>query len=114
MQQQSQPGFQQQSMQHDANMAQRQNKNSVGSTMSGSTDAGAGDYSDDGADTKPQTRGGRGGKKGGSGGKAANGKRKAEETPSKGGNKKARASNGSNMPDDMDDEDPGDEMEGQR
>lgn len=113
MQQPSQGGFQQQGMQQDANMHHRQNKNSIGSTMSGSTDGAPGDYSDDGGDQKPQGRGGRGGKKGGQGGKAANGKRKAEDTPSKGGNKKARASNGSMMQDDMDDEDPNEEMEGQ-
>lgn len=113
-QQQPPPNYQQQAIQQD--MAQRQNKNSIGSTMSGSTDGGMGDYSDDGGETKPQARGGKGNKKGGSSGKAANGKRKAEDTPIKGGNKKQqRASNGSSMmmPDEPEDDDMGEDMEGQ-
>ncbi|KAK6385236.1 hypothetical protein LTR65_009277 [Meristemomyces frigidus] len=104
MPQQPQHGFPQ-PMQQDANMHKRQNKNSVGSTMSGSTEGGPGDYSDGSAEAKPQTRTGRG-KKGGSSGKAANGKRKAEETPSKAVIKKQRGSVGPVMPeeepDDMD------------
>lgn len=106
--QQSQPGYQP-GMQPGSDVNNRQNKNSIGSTMSGSTEGGPDQFSDDGADMKPQTRSGRG-KKGGSAGKAANGKRKTDETPSKaGGNKKQRASNGPvAMPtDEMDEDDQG-------
>jgi len=86
-------------MQQETNTA-RQNTNSIGSTMSGGTENGQGDYSDGSVDTKPQKRG----KKGGSAGKAGNGKRKAEETPtSKMNNKKPRVSNGQAMPEDEDD-----------
>ncbi|KAK5120664.1 hypothetical protein LTR85_006022 [Meristemomyces frigidus] len=96
MPQQPQQGFPQ-PMQQDANMHKRQNKNSIGSTMSGGTEGGPDDYSDGSAETKPQTRSGRP-KKGTSGGKATNGKRKAEETPSKPVSKKQRGSNISAMP----------------
>ena len=89
----------QQSMQQDTN--NRGAKNSIGSTMSGSTD---GHYSDD-AETKPQTK--SKGKKGSAGKGAQNGKRKNEETPSKvQAHKRQRGSTGSTMPgDDMDDDD---------
>ncbi|KAH9822825.1 Transcription factor atf1 [Teratosphaeria destructans] len=100
--QQQQQGYQ--GMQN-ADMAARQNKASVGSTMSGgSNDNGQGEYSDGGMNSKPQTRSSRG-KKGGPTGKAANGKRKTDETPSKGG-KKQRAANGqaNQMPEDDDDD----------
>lgn len=104
--QQPQQGYAQ-PMQQDPNAHQRQDKNSIGSTMSGSTEGGPGDYSDGSAETKPQARTGRP-KKGNSTGKAANGKRKAEETPSKPVVKKQRGSNVSAMPDedpeDMDDQ----------
>ncbi|KAK5133759.1 hypothetical protein LTR08_007409 [Meristemomyces frigidus] len=103
--QQPQQGFQQQ-MQQDVNTNRRQNKDSIGSTMSGSTDGGPGDYSDGSADTKPHNRAGRPKKGVISGGKAANGKRKAEDIPSKALSKKQRGSNGMVMaeeePDDMD------------
>ncbi|EMC92143.1 hypothetical protein BAUCODRAFT_49676, partial [Baudoinia panamericana UAMH 10762] len=85
-----------QQMQQDPNMNKRANKNSVVSTMSGSTENGQGEYSDGSVETKPQTRSGRGKKN--SIGKATNGKRKPEETPSKPNNKRQRGSNGQVMP----------------
>ena len=91
MPQQSQQGFQQQ-MHQDVN--RRQTKDSIGS----STD-GPGDYSDGSADNKPHNKAGRP-KKVGSGGKVTNGKRKAEDTPSKALIKKQRGSNGMIMPED--------------
>ena len=99
-QMQQQQGYQQ-GAQQDRNG--RGSKNSIGSTMSGSTEGGEGQYSD--ADTKPQTK--SRGKKGSGGKNAQNGKRKTEETPSKGqANKRQRVSTGSTMPpDDMDDDD---------
>ncbi|KAK4552549.1 Transcription factor [Recurvomyces mirabilis] len=106
-QQQPQQGYSQ-PMQQEANGHQRANKGSIVSTMSGSTENGNAEYSEDGADMKPQSRGGRGKK--GSAGKAANGKRKQDETPSKGAVKKQRGANGQAMQmDDMDDDDDMDE-----
>lgn len=113
MPQQPQQNYQQ-NMQQDVSMHKRQNKNSIGSTMSGSTENGQGDYSDGSTEAKPQTKSGRG-KKGGSNGKAGNGKRKAEETPSKAGNKKQRGNSGHSMPseepEDMMDEQGMDDMD---
>lgn len=88
-------------MQHQDNRAA---KNSVGSNLSGSTH-GEGNLSDSGNSEQakaPQGRG-RGGKKG-SNTKNANGRRKAEDTPSKGANKRQKGNNGSvnNMDTDMD------------
>ena len=114
MQQQPPQGYQQQQHQQhqppqagmqDGSMHKRQNKNSIGSTMSGDTDNGQGEYSDGSAETKPQTRGGRGKK--GSTGKGANGKRKPDDTPAK-ASKKQKGANGQSMQmsmDDMDDDD---------
>ncbi|KAK5731147.1 Transcription factor [Elasticomyces elasticus] len=122
MQPQPPQGYQQQQQQHlqqqqhaaqqEVSKHHRANKNSIGSTMSGDTEHGQGEFSDGSADTKPQTRGGRGKK--GSAGKAANGKRKVEEAPMKASNKKQRISNGSAMNmtmDDMDEEDEQDMMD---
>jgi ATF/CREB family transcription factor len=89
--QQQQQGYPQ-GMPQEASAHQRANKGSIGSTMSGSTENGQGEYSDE-AETKPQTRPTRGKK--GSTGKVANNKRKQEETPVKGANKKQRGANGS-------------------
>lgn len=100
--------MQQQRQEYQQAMQQQQQdrgaKNSIGSTMSGSTDGGEGQYSDD-PDTKPQTK--SKGKKGSSGKGAQNGKRKNEETPSKAqANKRQKGSIDMGMPpDDMDDED---------
>ena len=99
--QMQQQGYQQ-GVQQDRNG--RGSKNSIGSTMSGSTEGGEAQYSDD-ADTKPQTK--TRGKKGSAAKSTQNGKRKTDETPSKAQpNKRQRASSGSNMQmDDMDDDD---------
>ena len=81
----------------------RASKNSIGSTMSGSTEGAGGDYSDE-ADTKPQIK--AKGKKGSAGKGAQNGKRKNDDTPSKAqANKKQRRSNSQAMPDDDMDQD---------
>ena len=91
--------------QHDTpNMAKRATKNSVGSNMSGSTQGGEGDFSESGSEqAKPQAR--TRGKKG-SNTKSANGRRKAEDTPSKGiSNKRQKGNNGSVNHMDMDMED---------
>lgn len=103
---QQQQGFQGMQQPQDQNVTARMGKNSVGSNISGSTEQGAGDYSDGSVDTKPQSRAARG-KKGSTGKGAANGKRKNDETPSKGGNKRARGNNGQGMPqeDEGDDDD---------
>ena len=99
-QMQQQQGYQQ-GMQTDRN--NRASKNSIGSTMSGSTEGGEAQYSDDG-DTKPQTK--SRGKKGSGAKTAQNGKRKTDETPSKGqANKRQKGSAGSMQMDDMDDDD---------
>ncbi|KAK5117038.1 hypothetical protein LTR62_006759 [Meristemomyces frigidus] len=98
----------QQGMQQESNGQHRANKGSIGSTMSGSTENGNAEYSEDGADAKPQSRPSRAKK--GLAGKAANGKRKQDETPSKGAIKKQRGMSGMAMPpDDMDDDDEMDE-----
>lgn len=110
MPQQPQQGYQQgmqQQQDNQQNMSKRAAKNSIGSTMSGSTEGMGGDYSDGGTETKPQTRSGRG-KKGSNGKGATGGKRKNEETPSKAqANKKAKGANGQVMqseePEDDDD-----------
>lgn len=93
-QMQQQQGYQG-GVQHDKHGS----KNSIGSTMSGSTDGAEEQYSDE-AETKPQTK--SKGKKGSAGKTAQNGKRKTEETtPSKGqGTKRQRASNGQTMQND--------------
>lgn len=80
-------------------MNNRGPKGSVGSTMSGSTENGQGEYSDGSVDVKPSARGGRGGKKGSAGKGPANGKRKNEETPSRAqnNNKRQRGANGQSM-----------------
>ncbi|KXT14824.1 hypothetical protein AC579_4073 [Pseudocercospora musae] len=82
------------------------NKASIGSNISGSTE-GIDPYSEE--DTKSNPRNTRGKK--GAAGKAANGKRKAEETPAKGpANKKGRGVNAmSEEPDDMDGSPEGDD-----
>jgi ATF/CREB family transcription factor len=104
-QSQGQQGYQQ-GTQQDRNA--RASKNSIVSTMSGSTDGGEGQFSDDG-DTKTQTR--SKGKKGSGGKGAQNGKRKTEETPSKAqANKKQRGSNGMSF-DDIDEDDMDDGMD---
>ncbi|KAK0251734.1 Transcription factor [Friedmanniomyces endolithicus] len=109
-QQQTQQGMQQEVSKH-----QRTNKNSIGSTMSGDTDGGQGEFSDGSAETKPTARGGRGKK--GSAGKTANGKRKQEDMSTKVNSKKQRGSNGLAMPpmpmtmDDMDDDEEQDMMD---
>lgn len=101
----------QQQPQHQQNYSQQggqdqRGKGSIGS-MSGSTENGD-QYSDD-AETKPQTRNGRGKK--GATGKAANGKRKNEEASSKGpAHKKQRASMGPSMSEEPEDDD--DNMDG--
>lgn len=102
MQQPAQQGYPQ-GMPQDPNMNKRSNKGSIGSTMSGSTENAHGEYSDENAESKPQIRATRGKK--GSAGKAAAGKRKQDETPVKGGNKKQRTSNGQGMSMDDDDDD---------
>lgn len=98
-----QPGYQQTVQDSRGN-----NKASIGSNVSGSTD-GVDQYSED--DNKANARNTRG-KKGGAA-KAANGKRKAEETPAKGpASKKGRGSIGTAMseePDDMDGSPEGDD-----
>lgn len=107
-QQQYQLQQQQQNYQgHD----KRASKNSVGSTMSGSTEGAEDQYSEE--ESKPQTK--SKGKKGSSAKNGQNGKRKTEDmTPSKGqGAKRSRISNASSMgPDDMDMEDEMDGMDG--
>ena len=98
-QMQQQQGYSQGMQQQDTN--KRGTKNSIGSTMSGSTDGAEEQYSDD--DMKPMSK--TKGKKGSGGKGAQNGKRKTEETtPSKlQANKKQK---GEVMPmDDMDDDD---------
>lgn len=110
MQQQQQQQQQQQRQNYQPNAQQevghRGNKDSIGSTMSGSTEAGEGQYSDDG-DSRPQSK--TKGKKGSSGKAVSNGKRKTEDnTPSKAqGNKKQKANNTAAMPP----EEPEDEMD---
>nr|POE54343.1 transcription factor atf1 [Quercus suber] len=88
------------------------NKGSIGSNMSGSTEPGQGEYSDGSMDAKPQTRG-RGKKANNSASKSSGGKRKTDETPLKGANKKQRVSNGQGMSMDEpdDDEDMPDDMD---
>ncbi|KAK5168121.1 Transcription factor [Saxophila tyrrhenica] len=99
--QQQQQGYQQAAQQQD--MHQRNQKGSVGSNMSGSTEA-EGQYTDE--DTKPQSKGK--GKKGSTGKGAQNGKRKTEETPSK-ANKRQRAN--TEPEEDDDDMDDGQEQD---
>ncbi|KAK4503773.1 hypothetical protein PRZ48_004688 [Zasmidium cellare] len=98
------PVQQQQASYQQNGQDKRGAKNSIGSNMSGSTDGQGDQYSDD-ADTKPQTRNGRG-KKGSTGKAAANGKRKTEDIPAKGqANKRQRGSNGAAMSEEPEDED---------
>ncbi len=86
-QQQYQKMQQQGYQQSNQNASDRGSKGSVVSNMSGSTE-GEGQYSDE--ETKPQTK--SKGKKGSTGKASQNGKRKPEETPSKGqANKRQRA-----------------------
>ena len=81
-------------------MNQRGSKGSVVSNMSGSTE-GEGQYSDE--DAKPQAK--SKGKKGSTGKAAQNGKRKTEETPSKGQvNKRQRANTATTEDDEIDDD----------
>lgn len=92
----AQAGGQRGNSQHYQMQQQQQNyqdkraaKNSVGSTMSGSTDGAEDQYSEE--DTKPQTK--SKGKKSSTGKAAQNGKRKTDDTPSKAsGTKRQRAS----------------------
>ena len=108
-QNQGQQGYQQGAQQDSRNT--RTSKNSIGSTMSGSTDGGEGQFSDD-ADTKTQTR--SKGKKGSSSKGAQNGKRKNEDTPSKAqASKKQRNSIGPSFEDMEDDDDGQDDMDDQ-
>lgn len=101
-----QQNHQQQSYQQHGGQDHR-GKGSIGSTMSASTENGE-QYSDDG-ETKPQARNGRGKKA--AAGKAANGKRKTDETSSKGpASKKQRASLGPSMSEEPEDDD--DNMDG--
>lgn len=95
---------------HMANRAA--NKNSVASNMSGSTQNEQGDFSESGhsEDAKPQARGR--GKKGAPVKAPANGRRKAEDTPAKGANKRQKSNHGSanlSMPEDEMDSDDDDE-----
>ncbi|EME46046.1 hypothetical protein DOTSEDRAFT_70140 [Dothistroma septosporum NZE10] len=102
MSQQQQQGYQQ-----NAQIKQG-GKGSIGSTMSGGSNGEDNQYSDD-ADTKPQTRNGRGKK--GATGKAANGKRKNDDPSVKGANKRQRGSTVSEEPEEMDmDQDDGDDQ----
>ena len=79
----------------------RASKTSIGSTMSGSTDGGEGQFSDDGDAKQTRSKG-----KKGSGGKIAqNGKRKTDDTPSKAQPVKKQRTSISVAFDDMDDED---------
>ena len=86
---------------HDsaANMASRANKNSIVSNLSGSTQNDQGEFSESGnsEDVKPARKG----KKGGNNKSSANGRRKAEDTPKGGANKRQKISN-QGPPDDMD------------
>lgn len=116
-QQQYQQNIQQQPQQQQQHgtspdMNNRGPKGSIGSTMSGSTENGQGDYSDGSVDVKP-ARGGRGGKKGSAGKGAANAKRKNEETPSRPqNNKRQRGANGESLQGSEEPEDePSPEME---
>lgn len=95
-----------QGMPQDQGMNTRAGKNSIGSNLSGDTEQGQGDYSDNDNDTKPQARNTRN-KKAPAGKGAANGKRKTDEAPSKGNNKRQRTSTGGMdmNPDEDDDED---------
>lgn len=103
----------QQSHENSPHMANRAaNKNSIASNMSGSTQNEQGDFSESGhsEEAKPQARGR--GKKGPPAKAPANGRRKAEDTPAKGGNKRQKGNHGSanmSMPEDEDDDDEDDE-----
>lgn len=92
-----------QAMQPGMDINKRQSKASIGSTMSGSTDGGQEQYSED-PDSKPQTRSTRG-KKGAQPGKTTNGKRKPDDTNIKANNKRQRGSNGQAMSGEEMDED---------
>ncbi|KAI9759679.1 MAG: hypothetical protein M4579_002156 [Chaenotheca gracillima] len=104
-----------QSQNASPNMAKRaanEARNSIGGSLSGSArgvSEMSGDFSDSGADLpKSNTR--SKGKKGSSAKGAANGRRKAEDTPSKQPpNKKAKANNASAMPDFTIDSDEGED-----
>jgi len=89
-----------QMQQQQENMANRAAKNSVGSNMSGSTQGGEGEFSESGNEDANATKNGRGKK--GSNAKTTNGRRKAEDTPSKGNNKRQKRNNGSINSMDMD------------
>ncbi|KAL1311601.1 hypothetical protein AAFC00_001714 [Neodothiora populina] len=100
----------QQSHENSPHMANRAAKNSVTSNMSGSTQNEQGDFSESGhsEDTKPAAR--KGGKKGSSVKAPNNGRRKAEDTPAKGPNKRQKGNHGGmNMPEDEMDSDDDDE-----
>lgn len=84
-------------------------KNSVTSNMSGSTENGEGE---DDTETKPSAGRSRGGKKGSTGKSAKS--RKAEETPSKGNNKRQKGNGGSMVMGPPEDEDDSEEDEEQQ
>lgn len=83
----------------------RNNKDSIVSSMSASTDGPQGEFSDASVDAKPPARSTRGKKAGPNSKGATNGKRKADETPSKPtNNKRQRASLAQSEEADDDDE----------
>jgi len=95
--------------QHDdtPNMAKRATKNSIASNLSGSTQGPQeGEYSESNSEQAKPTARARGKK--GSAGKATNGRRKVEDTPSKGPNKRQKSNGGSanQMHMDMDPDEP--------
>lgn len=98
----------QQSHENSPHMGNRGAKNSVASNMSGSTQNEQGEFSESGGsvETKPSGKGR--GKKGSSTKAPTNGRRKAEDTPAKGNNKKQKGNHGMAMPmpeDEMDSDD---------
>ncbi|KAK4925774.1 hypothetical protein LTR28_012210 [Elasticomyces elasticus] len=113
----------QRSQDSSPNLAKRAAKNSVASNMSGSTQAGEAGFSDSGASEQARSAGRPKGKKASNAKGAANGRRKADETPSKTpAIKRQKGNNG--MPNHMDisqqmedenmsDEDMGEEQLGQ-
>lgn len=97
------PHMQSQMQQHHDNGAnKRASKNSIGSNMSADTQGGEGEYSESGSEQAKATTRSRGKK--GSSAKAANGRRKAEDTPSKGANKRQKNNNGASNTMSMDED----------